>query len=157
NRFIRALVAHERGHRNAGVHAAVAVHEAISRNLAAGKCDGGNDELERIIDGYGRIDDEYDRHTDHGANEGVHLHLEEWERGRGVLIGSGGMVAPGGQVKVGSAPSASSGEKRAAHRWKFFRAGGVDQVLLRDGRDIVRLAELDQKLWVALAMPTRGV
>lgn len=42
------------------------------------------------------------------------------------------------------------------HRWKFFRAGGVDQVLFRDGDDLARLEELDQKLWVALAVPTRG-
>jgi hypothetical protein len=44
-----------------------------------------------------------------------------------------------------------------AHRWHFFRAGGVDQVSLRDGKDITGLAELDKKLWVALAMPTAGV
>jgi len=44
-----------------------------------------------------------------------------------------------------------------AHRWHFFRAGGVDQVSLRDGKDILALAELDQKLWVALAMPVKGV
>jgi len=44
-----------------------------------------------------------------------------------------------------------------AHRWHFFRAGGVDQVSLRDGRDLTAIAELDQKLWVALAMPTKGV
>ncbi|MDX2086839.1 MAG: hypothetical protein SFX73_03265 [Kofleriaceae bacterium] len=44
-----------------------------------------------------------------------------------------------------------------AHRWHFFRAGGVDQVSLRDGKDITALAELDKKLWVALAMPTSGV
>ena len=43
------------------------------------------------------------------------------------------------------------------HTWQFFRAGGVDQVLIRDGQDIVRLGELDQKLWVALACPTRGL
>jgi hypothetical protein len=43
------------------------------------------------------------------------------------------------------------------HRWQFFRAGGVDQVSLRDASDLGRLAELDQKLWVALAMPTTGV
>ena len=43
------------------------------------------------------------------------------------------------------------------HRWKFYRAGGVDQVALRDGEDLARLGELDGKLWVALAMPTRGV
>jgi hypothetical protein len=44
-----------------------------------------------------------------------------------------------------------------AHTWHFFRAGGVDQVSLRDGADILALEELDQKLWVALAMPTRDV
>src|SRR5947207_8676342 len=44
-----------------------------------------------------------------------------------------------------------------AHRFHFFRAGGVDQVSLRDGADLLALAELDQKLWSALAMPTRGV
>lgn len=48
-------------------------------------------------------------------------------------------------------------KKPATHRWRFFRAGGVDQVQLRDGKDIVNLAQLDQKLWVALAMPIRGV
>ena len=43
------------------------------------------------------------------------------------------------------------------HRWHFFRAGGVDQVSLRDGKDLLAIASLDQKLWVALAMPTKGV
>ena len=43
------------------------------------------------------------------------------------------------------------------HKWQFFRAGGVDQVLIRTGSDIAHLAELDQKLWVALACPTRGI
>ena len=44
-----------------------------------------------------------------------------------------------------------------AHRWHFFRAGGVDQVSLRDGNDVLSLADLDHKLWVALAMPVKGV
>jgi hypothetical protein len=44
-----------------------------------------------------------------------------------------------------------------AHRFHFFRAGGVDQVSLRDGADLLALSELDQQLWVALAMPTRGI
>jgi hypothetical protein len=43
------------------------------------------------------------------------------------------------------------------HRWNFFRAGGFDQVRLESGADIVHLEELDQKLWVALACPTRGL
>lgn len=45
----------------------------------------------------------------------------------------------------------------APHRWQFMRAGGVDQVVFRSGEDIARIAELDQKLWVALACPTRGI
>jgi hypothetical protein len=44
-----------------------------------------------------------------------------------------------------------------AHQWHFFRAGGVDQVSLKSGADLLALPELDQKLWVALAMPTRDV
>ncbi|MEI8243766.1 MAG: hypothetical protein WCI17_10905 [bacterium] len=43
------------------------------------------------------------------------------------------------------------------HRWKFFRAGGLDQVMFRNGQDIARLADLDQKLWIVLSCPTRGV
>ncbi len=46
--------------------------------------------------------------------------------------------------------------KRTPHRWRFFRAGGVDQVVLSTGADLAHLDELDQKLWVALACPTRG-
>lgn len=43
------------------------------------------------------------------------------------------------------------------HQWKFIRAGGVDQVVIRSGADVVNLDQLDQKLWVALACPTRGL
>jgi hypothetical protein len=39
----------------------------------------------------------------------------------------------------------------------FFRAGGFDQVRLESGRDLQALGELDQKLWVALACPTKGL
>lgn len=45
----------------------------------------------------------------------------------------------------------------STHRWRFFRAGGFDQVRLDTGADLVHLAELDQKLWVALSCPTQGV
>jgi hypothetical protein len=48
-------------------------------------------------------------------------------------------------------------EKTAPHRWKFIRVGGVLQVVFRSGEDIVNLEHLDQKLWVALACPTKGV
>jgi hypothetical protein len=43
------------------------------------------------------------------------------------------------------------------HTWKFFRAGGFDQVRLDSGSDLLALEELDQKLWVALACPTTGL
>jgi len=44
-----------------------------------------------------------------------------------------------------------------AYNWQFFRAGGTDQVVIRSGADLAHLGELDQKLWVALACPTRGI
>ena len=43
------------------------------------------------------------------------------------------------------------------HIWKFFRAGGFDQVRLDSGADLAHLDQLDQKLWVALACPTHGL
>lgn len=43
------------------------------------------------------------------------------------------------------------------HTWRFFRAGGFDQVQLDSGADLLALKELDQKLWVALSCPTRGI
>jgi hypothetical protein len=45
----------------------------------------------------------------------------------------------------------------ANHTWKFFRAGGFDQVKLDTGADLMNLDQLDQKLWVALACPTTGI
>ncbi|PIV15541.1 MAG: hypothetical protein COS43_01780 [Gallionellales bacterium CG03_land_8_20_14_0_80_55_15] len=43
------------------------------------------------------------------------------------------------------------------HTWNFFRAGGFDQVQLDSGADLLALKDLDQKLWVALSCPTRGI
>ncbi|MBP8980633.1 MAG: hypothetical protein KBG09_05250 [Syntrophobacterales bacterium] len=43
------------------------------------------------------------------------------------------------------------------HRWRFFRAGGFDQVRLESGRDLTSLGELDQKLWLALSCPVQGL
>ena len=43
------------------------------------------------------------------------------------------------------------------YTWKFFRAGGFNQVVLNSGTDLLNLDQLDQKLWVALACPTTGV
>ena len=45
----------------------------------------------------------------------------------------------------------------ASHPWKFFRAGGFDQVKLATGADLANLPQLDLKLWVALACPTTGL
>ncbi|MHC4831698.1 MAG: hypothetical protein ACYTFT_15300, partial [Planctomycetota bacterium] len=47
----------------------------------------------------------------------------------------------------------------AKHTWRFFRAGGFDQVKLETGADLVALGDgqLDQKLWVALACPVKGL
>ncbi|HOU54923.1 MAG TPA: hypothetical protein PLQ97_13425 [Myxococcota bacterium] len=44
-----------------------------------------------------------------------------------------------------------------SHRWRFFRAGGVDQVVLDRGDDLLHLGEFDLKNWVALACPVQGV
>lgn len=55
------------------------------------------------------------------------------------------------------------------HRWRFFRAGGFDQVRIETGADLRALAGLDgaasadgtggldQKLWLALACPAHSV
>lgn len=45
----------------------------------------------------------------------------------------------------------------SAHHWRFFRAGGFDQVRIEHGKDILALEHLDQKLWMALACPVEGV
>lgn len=44
-----------------------------------------------------------------------------------------------------------------SHDWRFFRAGGFDQVRLDRGTDLLHLDELDQKLWVALSCPVSGL
>jgi len=43
------------------------------------------------------------------------------------------------------------------HPWKFFRTGGLDQVTLGTGADLLALEHLDQKLWVALSCPVKGL
>lgn len=44
-----------------------------------------------------------------------------------------------------------------AHRWRFFRSGGFDQVRLDTPADLAALRTLDQKLWTALACPVTGL
>ncbi|HXS18574.1 MAG TPA: hypothetical protein VN764_15355 [Polyangiaceae bacterium] len=41
--------------------------------------------------------------------------------------------------------------------FRFFRAGGVDQVELKTGADLVALKDLKQELWVALSCPVLGL
>jgi hypothetical protein len=44
-----------------------------------------------------------------------------------------------------------------SHTFKFFRAGGFDQVRIDTAADLLALKELDQKLWVALSCPVKGI
>lgn len=53
--------------------------------------------------------------------------------------------------------AAATSAAPAKHRWRFFRAGGVDQVKIERGADIAHLDQLDQKLWVALSCPVKGL
>jgi len=45
----------------------------------------------------------------------------------------------------------------ASYQWRFFRAGGFDQVQIDRAADLLALGELDQKLWVALSCPVTGI
>ncbi len=45
----------------------------------------------------------------------------------------------------------------SSHSWLFFRAGGFDQVRLDTAADLLNLKYLDQKLWVSLSCPTKGI
>jgi len=47
--------------------------------------------------------------------------------------------------------------KTTPHRWRFFRAGGLDQVRFDSAADYRELENLDQKLWVALSCPVKGI
>jgi hypothetical protein len=45
----------------------------------------------------------------------------------------------------------------SGHTWRFFRAGGFDQVRIDTAADMIALDSLDQKLWVALACPVDNI
>ncbi|MDO8933898.1 MAG: hypothetical protein Q7U97_16010, partial [Rhodocyclaceae bacterium] len=45
----------------------------------------------------------------------------------------------------------------AGRRWRFFRAGGFDQVRLDTAAELLAIDALDQKLWVALSCPVQGI
>jgi hypothetical protein len=68
----------------------------------------------------------------------------------------------------GHGPMSTFGEERRSnpfvadgrlmpHAWKFFLAGGFDQVRIDTAADLLNLKDLDQKLWVALSCPTTGI
>lgn len=44
-----------------------------------------------------------------------------------------------------------------AHKWRFFRAGGFDQVSIETADDLLSLKDLDQKLWAALSAPIKDL
>lgn len=44
-----------------------------------------------------------------------------------------------------------------AHRWRFFRSGGFDQVALDNADDLRNLRHLDPKLWTVLNCPSQGL
>jgi len=46
---------------------------------------------------------------------------------------------------------------RAHYKWRFFRAGGFDQVAIDTGADMLSLKDLDQKLWAALSCPVNDL
>ena len=50
-----------------------------------------------------------------------------------------------------------SANAQPSHSWKVFRSGGLDQVSLKSGADLAALGSLDQKLWVALSCPVKGL
>ncbi len=56
-----------------------------------------------------------------------------------------------------AAPSPARTIAEKPHRWRFHRVGGLDQVALETGADLANLSRLDQKLWVALSCPTKGL
>ncbi len=43
------------------------------------------------------------------------------------------------------------------HTWKFYRIGALDQVAIETADDLLHLCDLDQKLWVALSCPVKGL
>jgi hypothetical protein len=66
------------------------------------------------------------------------------------------MPEPSVSVAPAPLPSAAPAPARG-HRWRFHRVGGLDHVVLDSGADLAHLSELDPKLWVALACPTKGL
>lgn len=60
-------------------------------------------------------------------------------------------------MTVESARKIDTSSSGSDHIWRFFRVGGFEQVRLETPADLAALPSLDQKLWVALSCPTRGI
>ena len=43
------------------------------------------------------------------------------------------------------------------HTWTYANMGGNTRVIIKNGKDIQHLAELDEKLWTVLACPVSGL
>ncbi len=61
------------------------------------------------------------------------------------------------RAETPSTMATSSSAPATNHVWKFYRIGGLDQVSLETGADLLALDQLDQKLWVALSCPVKGL
>ena len=70
-------------------------------------------------------------------------------------MGCGALLALVTSILRASALMSSNSDSR--HVWKFFRSGGLDQVALETGADLLALDQLDQELWVALGCPVKGL
>lgn len=46
---------------------------------------------------------------------------------------------------------------KKSHVWKFRRVGGLDQVCIETGDDLIELDKLDPKLWLVLSCPTKNL
>lgn len=65
---------------------------------------------------------------------------------------------PEGSIKNDFQRTEPSEQPRSiVQQWKFFRAGGFDQVRLDTGADLLGLKALDPKLWVALSSPVKNI
>lgn len=76
-------------------------------------------------------------------------------KSRVEIPGRGWLTRPANPSDAMPNPAPTPSQK--PHAWRFFRAGGFDQVKLETGADLLSLDQLDQKLWVALACPTAGI
>jgi hypothetical protein len=84
-------------------------------------------------------------------------------RGALVVVDTTSLAAQGvsfyrlGALMEEVTPSPEMGGSMAKQAWHFFRTGGVDQVQLTRGAELAALDQLDQKRWMALSCPVKGL